>query len=99
MSVNETRQILDSVGIGDKADRVCGMLSHGDQKVLEIAIGLRESHRRGFAPVRFPLADRSLKIVPHPSRLLNKKEVLGVKGYDEQIRTAAAAPIGGAQVE
>jgi branched-chain amino acid transport system ATP-binding protein len=40
LAVEETRRILDSVGLGDKADRVCGMLSHGDQKVLEIAIAL-----------------------------------------------------------
>ena len=40
MAVSETRQILKSVGLGDKADRVCGLLSHGDQKVLEIAIAL-----------------------------------------------------------
>ena len=40
MAVEETREILQSVGLGDKADRICGMLSHGDQKVLEIAIAL-----------------------------------------------------------
>jgi branched-chain amino acid transport system ATP-binding protein len=40
MAVAETRQILDSVGLGEKTDRTCGMLSHGDQKVLEIAIAL-----------------------------------------------------------
>jgi branched-chain amino acid transport system ATP-binding protein len=40
LAVEETRRILDSVGLGDKADRICGMLSHGDQKVLEIAIAL-----------------------------------------------------------
>jgi branched-chain amino acid transport system ATP-binding protein len=40
MAVSETRQILTSVGLGDKGDRVCGLLSHGDQKVLEIAIAL-----------------------------------------------------------
>ncbi len=40
IAVEETHQILDSVGLGGKADRVCGLLSHGDQKVLEIAIAL-----------------------------------------------------------
>ena len=40
MAVEETGQILNSIGLGDKADRTCGMLSHGDQKVLEIAIAL-----------------------------------------------------------
>ncbi len=36
----ETSEILEKVGLIDKRDRVCGMLSHGDQKVLEIAIAL-----------------------------------------------------------
>ncbi|MCF8050555.1 MAG: ABC transporter ATP-binding protein [Desulfobacterales bacterium] len=40
IAVDETNQILESVGLGGKADRVCGMLSHGEQKVLEIAIAL-----------------------------------------------------------
>lgn len=40
MAVEETEEILDSVGLIDKAHRVCGLLSHGDQKVLEIAIAL-----------------------------------------------------------
>lgn len=40
MAVDETLQILDSVGMADRADRVSGALSHGDQKVLEIAIAL-----------------------------------------------------------
>jgi predicted dehydrogenase len=68
------------------------------RKVLEIAIGLRESHRNGFAPTRFPLPDRSLKIVPNRSRFLNKKEVMGQERYAEQIHASAARPIGGAAV-
>ena len=40
MAVGETRQILDSVGLLDKAEMTSGYLSHGDQKVLEIAISL-----------------------------------------------------------
>ena len=36
----ETGEILESVGLIDKRDNVCGALSHGDQKVLEIAIAL-----------------------------------------------------------
>jgi branched-chain amino acid transport system ATP-binding protein len=38
--IKETSQILESVGLSNKGDRVCGSLSHGDQKVLEIAIAL-----------------------------------------------------------
>ena len=36
----ETGEILESVGLIKKKDNVCGVLSHGDQKVLEIAIAL-----------------------------------------------------------
>ncbi len=36
----ETVAILESVGLAEKADQICGSLSHGDQKVLEIAIAL-----------------------------------------------------------
>jgi branched-chain amino acid transport system ATP-binding protein len=40
IAVDETRQILDSVGLLDKAEMTSGALSHGDQKVLEIAIAM-----------------------------------------------------------
>ena len=40
MAVRETRKILDSVGLLDKAEVISGTLSHGDQKVLEIGIAL-----------------------------------------------------------
>jgi branched-chain amino acid transport system ATP-binding protein len=38
--VKETRDILESVGLSGKTRNVAGSLSHGDQKVLEIAIAL-----------------------------------------------------------
>jgi predicted dehydrogenase len=69
------------------------------RKVLEIAIGLRQSHRENHAPVRFPIRDRSQKIVPARSRFLNKKETLGEERYSEQIKSAAEKPLGGAAVE
>lgn len=40
IAVSETEQILKSLGLHDKAGRVSGSLSHGDQKVLEMAIAL-----------------------------------------------------------
>jgi branched-chain amino acid transport system ATP-binding protein len=40
MAVKDTRKILDSVGLLDKAEMISGTLSHGDQKVLEIGIAL-----------------------------------------------------------
>jgi branched-chain amino acid transport system ATP-binding protein len=36
----ETSDILESVGLLAKKDNICGALSHGDRKVLEIAIAL-----------------------------------------------------------
>ena len=40
LAIQETCEILESVGLVHKRDHVCGALSHGDQKVLEIAIAL-----------------------------------------------------------
>ena len=40
IAVTETEEILSSVGLLDKARMISGSLSHGDQKVLEIAIAL-----------------------------------------------------------
>ncbi len=49
--------------------------------VLEMAIALRESHRRGHAPVRLPLADRSLRLLPKRYRLQGKKPQRGREWY------------------
>jgi len=40
IAVRETMDILESVGLATKKDRICGVLSHGDRKVLEIAMAL-----------------------------------------------------------
>lgn len=40
MAVVETEAILASVGLAEQAWRISGSLSHGDQKVLEIAVAL-----------------------------------------------------------
>jgi branched-chain amino acid transport system ATP-binding protein len=40
LAVKETTEILASVGLADRRNHVSGSLSHGDQKVLEIAIAL-----------------------------------------------------------
>jgi branched-chain amino acid transport system ATP-binding protein len=40
IAVKETRSILESMGLSDKGKRIAGSLSHGDQKILEIAIAL-----------------------------------------------------------
>ncbi len=40
LAVPEARSILESVGLLDKEKSIAGSLSHGDQKILEIAIAL-----------------------------------------------------------
>lgn len=40
LAIEETKSILESVGLPDKAPNIAGSLSHGDQKILEIAIAL-----------------------------------------------------------
>lgn len=55
------------------------------RKVLEMAIGIRESHRQGHAPVKFPLTDRSVQLIPLPGRMYNKKEVMGREAYAKEI--------------
>ncbi len=40
IAVEETRSILESVGLSKKGGSFAGSLSHGDQKILEIAIAL-----------------------------------------------------------
>jgi len=40
LAVEETESILQSVGLLEKAHAIAGSLSHGDQKILEIAIAL-----------------------------------------------------------
>ena len=61
-------------------------------KVLEIAIALRESHRRGHAAVQLPLQDRSLRLFPHASRMDNKKPLFGREAYMAQVRSATRTP-------
>jgi len=40
LAVEETNEILDSVGLMHKKERQTGLISHGDRKVLEIAMAL-----------------------------------------------------------
>jgi len=40
IAVKETKSLLESVGLSEKGRHIAGSLSHGDQKILEIAIAL-----------------------------------------------------------
>lgn len=55
----ETERILESVGLTDKTDNISGALSHGDRKVLEIAIALGGNPR--FLILDEPTAGMSLE--------------------------------------
>ena len=81
------RQVATVQSIVDALEQDIDPRASGDngRKVLEIAIGLRESHRRGHVPVRFPLEDRTLKIMPHDWRYLNKKTLWGREKYMPQV--------------
>ena len=78
--------VVDAV-IGEAAEPRCT----GDnlRQVLEVAIALRESARRGGVPQPLPLADRSSQIEPHPGRLFSKKGgALTLENYAQEIRGA-----------
>ena len=53
---------------------------------LEIAIGLRESHRLNHAAVKFPIEDRSLVMYPQKSRWHYKKDLFGREQYMAQMQ-------------
>ena len=40
LAIKETTDILESVGLSDKSGSISGSLSHGDQKILEMAMAL-----------------------------------------------------------
>jgi branched-chain amino acid transport system ATP-binding protein len=40
LAISEASEILESVGLLDKIESQCNVMSHGDQKILEIAIAL-----------------------------------------------------------
>jgi branched-chain amino acid transport system ATP-binding protein len=40
IAIEETKRILETVGLLDKEKNIAGSLSHGDQKILEMAIAL-----------------------------------------------------------
>ena len=50
-----------------------------------MSIAVRESARRGHAPVTLPLEDRSLAMYPERSRWHYKKPLLGEKTYMDML--------------
>ncbi len=64
MGLTIVADLIDSIG----SDRRPRASIHDGRAALEIAIGLRESHRRDGSRVRLPLEDRALKIVSIETR-------------------------------
>lgn len=52
---------------------------------LEIAVGLRESARRGRVPVSLPIEDRAISMLPQKSRWFYKKTLMGHEAYMDQL--------------
>ena len=75
MAVEETEEILKNVGLFDKKDRVTALLSHGDRKVLEIAMALGgnpellilDEPTAGMAPEE---TSRCIELIKHLSEKL-----------------------------
>jgi hypothetical protein len=59
MGITIVDDLIDSV----ESNRSPRASIHDGRAALEIAIGLRESHRRGGMRVNLPLEDRSLKMM------------------------------------
>jgi branched-chain amino acid transport system ATP-binding protein len=43
--VKESKELLELVGVGDQADRTCGVLAYGDLKRVELAVALANKPR------------------------------------------------------
>ena len=53
---------------------------------------MRESARQGHAPIKLPLQDRSLTLMPERYRWMNKKELFGEERYAQEIGRATKDP-------
>ncbi|MDQ1330041.1 MAG: transporter ATP-binding protein [Thermodesulfobacteriota bacterium] len=77
IDVSETGDILKSVGLFEKAGRISGSLSHGDQKVLEMAVAL--GNRPEFLILDEPTAGMS------PEETRNALELMKLLSRDRGI--------------
>ena len=81
--------IVDALETGSELQ-----LTTGDdlRHALEIAIAMRESHRRGHGAVKLPLEDRSLVMYPEKSRWHYKKDIHGREWYISQMAQVKKPP-------
>ena len=82
--MDSMRSIVEAIKQGIEP-RASGTIQH---RSLEVAIAMRESARRGSVPVRLPLEDRSLTLMPQRYRWDNKKLLHGEEWYAEEIGRA-----------
>ena len=82
--MDSMRSIVEAIEQGIEP-RASGTIQH---RSLEVAMAMRESARRGSVPVRLPLEDRSLTLMPQRYRWDNKKLLHGEEWYAEQIGNA-----------
>jgi branched-chain amino acid transport system ATP-binding protein len=85
LAVGETNRILESVGLSDKAGNIAGSLSHGDQKILEIAIAL------GNEP--------ELLILDEPTAGMSPEETAATMALIKQLASPSTLPFDGVYPE
>ena len=100
--MDSMRSIVDAIEKGVEP-RASGTIQH---RSLEVAMAMRESARRGSVPVKLPLEDRSVTLMPQRYRWDNKKLLHGEEWYaeadrsrDEGVRTSPVGHIGGITLE
>ena len=82
--MDSMRSIVDAIEKGVEP-RASGTIQH---RSLEVAMAMRESARRGRVPVKLPLEDRSVTLMPQRYRWDNKKLLHGEEWYAEEISHA-----------
>ena len=89
--MDSVTSMVDAIekGVEPKAS---GKVQH---KSLEVSIAMRESARRGHTPVKLPLEDRSLTLMPESYRWDNKKELFGKDRYASEIGAATKGGVEG----
>ena len=70
--VDRAHEVLDRVGLGDRADRDVGALSHGEQKLLELSLALA--------------TDPAVLLLDEPAAGLSRREVARVADLIDDLR-------------
>lgn len=86
--VQSTRLIQSVNAFIDSVDSSAPVKCSGADlhKALELAISLRESHRRGTTKVNLPLVDRDLKIIHSARRRIGRRALAGAEAFIESVK-------------